>query len=271
MDGSRKTSSLVTTGLLASIVVFSCGCEKKESGNNRQQILEQIRSGVNNLAVLDKDNPVAHQQDANALRTILKDDRFGLLQVRPDVSSPLKVRGGSIHGDATGITTGWTGYAGCGSTETSMYCATLPHVGLENLQFYDFADTFQTVPPGKGWKIIFYGPDLHGVSTDAVELCNNSSCTPTNAADAQGRVFIKLLHPGTTRGTSTWSPSSSTTDLYYHLQDSHGGGCDYLHAGDKDGPCDKIIKISLAVDNGNAVDHACDQHHPDQCVVGVGN
>ena len=155
MDGSRKTSSLVTTGLLASIVVFSCGCEKKESGNNRQQILEQIRSGVNNLAVLDKDNPVAHQQDANALRTILKDDRFGLLQVRPDVSSPLKVRGGSIHGDATGITTGWTGYAGCGSTETSMYCATLPHVGLENLQFYDFADTFQTVPPGKGWKIIF--------------------------------------------------------------------------------------------------------------------
>ena len=182
------------------------------------------------------------------------------------VSSPLKVKGGSVHGYA--VLNFWQkGSANCGKTYSKdEYCVTVPNSYLLTSDYFsdDNGKGMEPAPQNTGWKILITSPNSQDGtgSTESVWLCNNSNCDATQRADAS-HVFFKRAQPA----NAEWNQPDGH-NVYYHNRS--GKGCDQITGDeDQDGPCDYILKAKLWVGNNNGpTTYTCNVQ--DSCVIGVG-
>jgi hypothetical protein len=181
------------------------------------------------------------------------------------VNSPLKVKGGSVHGYAV-INFWQKGSANCGKTYSKdEYCVTVPNSYLIASDYFsdDNGKGMKPAPQNTVWKILITSPNSYDGpgSTESVWLCNNSNCDSNQPADPS-HVFFMRAQPG----NAEWNQPDGH-NVYYHNRS--GNGCDQITGDeDQDGPCDYILKAKSWVGKNNPTTYTCNVQ--DSCVIGVG-
>ncbi len=221
-----------------------------------QDQLNEFEKQVNKIEEKDKDQNIAVYEGGAAKAAAARGD----LTIAT-VSSPLKVKGGSVH--AVPPSTWDWGKADCGISNANEYCATL-HSGETNiLSSDDFDSPMSNAPAGQGWTITISTDDGRGGIVKGVLLCNNSACDTTKAPDGQSRIYVKLFDPT----ASEWM-ATGPGDLYYHYYRARGDACDTVNPGSPDGPCDIIKTATLSVQGQADQTYTCS--NASKCVIGVG-
>jgi hypothetical protein len=189
-----------------------------------------------------------------------------VLITKSSISSPVKVRGGSIYGSADSPRT-WTPVAG----SSSLYSTT----STDNVNL--FTSKFTSVAPAEidgtgGWVIKFWNTDGQGnPNADAVWLCSDAACSGA-AVDANGNVYLKT--PGD-RGHWERRPGHSGQPEELHFHDrSNGCDTDDNHEGSCDDPVQISITTARNAEHTNGRIFPCEREsghgHRPACVVGVG-
>jgi hypothetical protein len=171
--------------------------------------------------------------------------------------SPIKVRGGSIHGFALN---GWTQ---C-DKDTDIYCATVSSSDRFILQSKYF-DTQIAMPGNVEWTIRFTNQNGNGVL-----LCSNRKCDAVTPVSGDQYIYLELND----KVNSSWLPITSSSERLFHDRSNRCEPASPVASGDYpgEGPCDKIVKAIIYF-GGMAHPKTlhCDDHYKKQCEIDVGN
>jgi hypothetical protein len=257
MSKPKILKILLVTGLLSGVAFaspeFHCPKAKEDTALTRaqQEFCNAVAKFMESDAFKNKEEVQAAAKDILTITS---------------ASSPVKVRGGSIHAENPLDT--WT------QITANKYSAKVPHNNNNYLVLKGFTETGSLVlAPSPiqgtgGWKIEFSNQDAdNNEKWNAVLVCSDNNCS----GNSLGMGLIYFMTP---RADVQLEQTHVGNQDELHFHDTSPRCDDYPHSTQESPVCDIPLRIKITV-NGNRYPsdgktYQCQQLGDDNCVITIG-
>jgi hypothetical protein len=190
----------------------------------------------------------------------------------PTVSSPIVVRGGSIHGNLRSTLRNWNRIAK-GTKYSAAYSSDPTKIDYISVNYFDGGLTSPMTGTG-GWIIAFTNSDSQGNPVPStLSLCSyDCSSDPNPSLDSDGQAYL-VITDSSKAALEEYYDSLWRDQLHFHYIVK---GCDEQYsAGDRteNGTCDRIMSITIRTKNNVQGTDGKTSYHcqvPKGCYVQIG-
>jgi hypothetical protein len=252
----------------------------KDAKQEFDKTVKELRDRIDDLVNQVDQNKRISLTEIDADTAEVK-DAIAALHVA-DVSSPLKVRGGSIYAELDSSYTRATwmnSSATCGKADSEEYCAA-PE-SSPNLNPYSLAVTSayggasclipqaaaNAIAAHAGWTLVIQNSDGQGGAVDGLRVCTNAKCDQSSV-DTQGKIFLIRSNP-----EAAELALSGNQEVFHNFYKTEGdANCDPAgQKGKQPGACDVIQSATLITSGGAKVSCTCTHPEAHKCEIDVGD